>query len=381
MLHPFYINPTNASLPGLSDMAEPWRGLAQKVVAGQRISDEEALLLLNEAELPFLGMLANRVRERLNGNLACFNRNFHIEPTNICRYHCRFCSYRRTAGAPDSWDYSLSEMLDTVQAKVAEGATEVHVVGAVYPGRGLKSAIELIGAIRAVAPLLHIKAYSAVELDYMFSADGVEPTEGLRRLKEAGLNSLPGGGAEIFDSEIRSAICPEKTDSQTWLNLHEAAHRLGIPSNATMLYGHIESGSHRIDHMARLRDLQDRTGGFNCFIPLKFREQNNELGLSVQELGLADDLRMYAVARVYLDNFRHLKAYWPMLGKEGAMVALSYGVDDLDGTIDDTTRIYSMAGAEEQNPAMNSQQMAHLIRGAQRTPVERDSLYNIIGEF
>lgn len=368
-------------IPGFSGMSEPWRGLALKVYEGKRISDQEALLLLNDGELPYLGMLANLVRERLNGNRAYYNRNFHIEPTNICRYHCRFCSYRRTAGAPDSWDLSLAEMVKMVKEKAAAGATEVHVVGAVFPGRGMAPAIELLRAIRNAAPLLHIKAYSGVELDYMFTIEGVTAREGLRQLKEAGLDSLPGGGAEIFDEPIRKQICPDKTDSQTWLNIHEAAHLLQIPSNATMLYGHIESAEHRIEHMSRLRALQDKTGGFNCFIPLKFRDAHNDLGQSVKEQTLLHDLRMYAVSRIYLDNFAHLKAYWPMLGKEGSRVALAFGVDDLDGTIDDTTRIYSMAGAEDQNPSLSSSQMVELILGAQRIPVERDSLYRTLHEY
>lgn len=368
-------------IPGFSGMSEPWQGLAQKVYKGKRISDQEALLLLNDGELPYLGMLANLVRERLNGNHAFFNRNFHIEPTNICRYHCRFCSYRRTAGAPDSWDYTLDEMVQKVKEKAATGATEVHIVGAVFPGRGMEPALELLKAIRRAAPAIHIKAYSAVELDYMFTMDGITPNEGLRRLKEAGLDSLPGGGAEIFDETVRKQICPDKTGSQTWLDIHEAAHGLQIPSNATMLYGHIESAEQRIDHMSRLRALQDRTGGFNCFIPLKFRDAHNDLGVSVKEQTLLQDLRMYAVARIYLDNFVHLKAYWPMLGREGSRVALAFGVDDLDGTIDDTTRIYAMAGAEEQNPSMSSARMIELIREAQRIPVERDSLYNSLHSY
>jgi aminodeoxyfutalosine synthase len=227
---------------------------------------------------------------------------------------------------------------------------------------------------------LHIKAFTAVELDYMFRKAKMTAEEGVAYLKEAGLNSIPGGGAEIFDEEIRSQICADKVDANGWLAIHEAVHNAGMHSNATMLYGHIEKYEHRVDHMRRLRELQDRTGGFNTFIPLKFRNGDNDMSY-VPEVSVIEDLKMYAVARLYLDNFPHLKAYWPMLGRKNAQLTLAFGVDDIDGTIDDSTKIYSMAGAEEQNPAMTTEEIVTLIKQVDRKPVERDTLYNVIQEF
>ena len=310
-----------------------------------------------------------------------FNKNFHIEPTNICRFSCKFCSYRRSAGDPDSWDYNIDEMLGQVKAQLHKKVTEVHIVGGAYPNRHIDPTLRLIENIRAMAPELHIKAYSAVELDYMFKISNIDAKTGLTMLKKAGLSSLPGGGAEIFNPAIRNIICPEKTDAQRWLEIHETAHNLDIPSNATMLYGHIESAGDRIDHMAKLRSLQDKTGGFNCFIPLKYRRKNNPLGITTPEVNTIDDLRMFAVSRIFMDNIRHLKAYWPMLGKDNSVLALSFGVDDLDGTIDDTTKIYSMAGVKEPNVSMSTTQMISLIKQSGYTPAERDSLYNILQTY
>jgi aminodeoxyfutalosine synthase len=239
---------------------------------------------------------------------------------------------------------------------------------------------ELLRSIKAHRPDLHIKAFTAVELDYMFRKAKLSVEDGLKFLKDAGLNSMPGGGAEIFDAEIRQQICADKVDAEGWLTIHETAHKLGMHTNATMLYGHIENYRHRIDHMSRLRALQDKTGGFNTFIPLKFRNQNNDMS-TVPESSIVEDMKMYAVARIYLDNFPHLKAYWPMLGRQNAQLSLSFGVDDLDGTIDDSTKIYSMAGAEEQTPAMTTEQLVTLIKQAGRKPVERDTLYNVIRDY
>jgi len=229
--------------------------------------------------------------------------------------------------------------------------------------------------IKKHRPSLHVKAFSAIELDHMIKTAGLTIGEGLNRLKEYGLDSIPGGGAEIFYNEVREKICNEKTSPETWLLIHETAHRIGIPSNATMLYGHIESYAHRIDHMNRLRTLQDRTGGFNAFIPLKYKSAHNSLSY-LKEVSITEDLRNYAVSRIFLDNIPHIKAYWPMSGKETAQLSLSFGADDLDGTIDDTTRIYSMAGADEKNPAMTSAEISKLIIEAGFNPAERDSLYN-----
>jgi aminodeoxyfutalosine synthase len=236
---------------------------------------------------------------------------------------------------------------------------------------------ELLRKIKAHRPALHIKGFTAVELDYMFRKSKMTVEEGLAYLKEAGLDSLPGGGAEIFDPEIRKQISADKVDAEGWLNIHATAHRLGMHSNATMLYGHVENYSQRVDHMDRLRTLQDETGGFNCFIPLKFRNKDNEMS-HIPETSVVEDMKLYAVARIFMDNFPHLKAYWPMLGRQNAQLTLSFGVNDLDGTIDDSTKIYSMAGSEEQNPSMNTAEITNLIKQAKRVPIERDTLYNLI---
>jgi aminodeoxyfutalosine synthase len=239
---------------------------------------------------------------------------------------------------------------------------------------------ELLQAIKSHRPSLHIKAFTAVEYDYMFRKAKVSVQEGLRRLMEAGLDSIPGGGAEIFAPAIRQRICADKVDAEGWLAIHRTAHEMGLPSNATMLYGHIESFEDRIDHMRRLRELQDQTRGFNTFIPLKFRNKDNDMS-HVKESTLIEDMRLYAIARIYLDNFSHLKSYWPMLGRQNAQLSLSFGVDDIDGTIDDSTKIYSMAGSEEQHPTLSTEQLVHLIRQAKRDPIERDTLYNVVNDF
>lgn len=239
---------------------------------------------------------------------------------------------------------------------------------------------ELLKKIKKHRPSLHIKGFTAVELDYMFRKAKMSNEEGLQYLKDAGLDSIPGGGAEIFDAAIREKICADKVDADGWLAIHEAAHRLGMHSNATMLYGHIEKPKHLVDHMRRLRELQDRTGGFNTFIPLKFRNKDNDMN-NIPECSIVEDMKLYAIARIYMDNFPHLKAYWPMLGRQNAQLSLSFGVNDIDGTIDDTTKIYSMAGAEEQNPSMTTEELVTLIKQVRRQPVERDTLYNVVKDY
>lgn len=355
--------------------------LADKVKNGQRISDEDCLLLFEKASLGFVGSLANAIKEKLYGDKVYFNRNFHIEPTNVCVFSCNFCSYSKLyAHREDGWELSIEQMLHMVQKYDGKPVTEVHIVGGVHPKMDLQFFADLLKAIKTHRPDLHIKAFTAVEYDYMFRKAKVSAEEGLKFLIAAGLNSIPGGGAEIFHPEIREKICADKVNADGWLNIHETAHKLGLHSNATMLYGHIEKFEHRIDHMRRLRDLQDRTKGFNTFIPLKFRNKDNDMS-NVPESTHIEDMRLYAIARIYLDNFPHLKAYWPMLGRQNAQLSLSFGVDDIDGTIDDTTKIYSMAGSEEQSPSMTTQELVTLIRQAKREPVERDTLYTEIKNF
>jgi aminodeoxyfutalosine synthase len=357
------------------------KSVAEKVKNSQRITDDEGLLLFEKGSLAFVGTLANFIREKLHGNKTYFNRNFHIEPTNVCVFSCKFCSYSRLyAHKEEGWELSIEQMLDLVKKYDGKPITEVHIVGGVHPKMNMAYFIELMQKIKNHRPDLHVKAFTAVELDYMFRKAKLTVEEGMKQLHEAGLDSLPGGGAEIFDETIRTEIAADKVDAKGWLAIHEAAHKLGMHSNATMLYGHIEKFAHRIDHMKRLRDLQDKTGGFNTFIPLKFRNKDNDMS-DVPESSIIEDMRMYAIARIYLDNFPHLKAYWPMLGRQNAQLSLSFGVNDIDGTIDDSTKIYSMAGSEEQTPAMNTAELVNLIKQVKRQPIERDTLYKEIKDY
>ncbi len=357
------------------------KAIAAKVENRERITDQDCLTLFEKGSVGFVGSLANQIKERLHGDQVFFNRNFHIEPTNVCVFSCQFCSYSRLyANREEGWELSIEQMLHLVKKYDGIPVTEVHIVGGVHPKMNLKFFSDLLAAIKGHRPELHIKAFTAVEYDYMFRKANVSVKEGLQQLIDAGLNSIPGGGAEIFHPEIRERICADKVNAEGWLKIHQTAHELGIPSNATMLYGHIEKYEHRIDHMRRLRALQDQTGGFNTFIPLKFRNKDNDMH-SVSESTLIEDMRLYAIARIYMDNFSHLKAYWPMLGRQNAQLALSFGVDDIDGTIDDTTKIYSMAGSEEQSPTLSTEQLVQLIQQANRRPIERDTLYNVVKDF
>ncbi|MBS1772306.1 MAG: aminofutalosine synthase MqnE [Bacteroidetes bacterium] len=350
--------------------------VAEKVMNKQRLTEEEGVLLFEKGELGFVGALANYITQSLHGNKVYFNRNFHIEPTNVCVFTCNFCSYsRQYKHRDDGWELSMEQMLDIVRKYDGQPVTEVHIVGGVHPKMNLEFFCEVISKIKAHRPDLHIKGFTAVELDYMFRKAKLSVEDGLKTLKTAGLQSLPGGGAEIFHPDIRNEICADKVDADGWLLIHETAHKLGMHSNATMLYGHIESYSHRVDHMSRLRTLQDKTGGFNCFIPLKFRNKDNDMS-NIPEVSIIEDMRLYSIARIFMDNFRNLKAYWPMLGRQSAQLTLSFGVNDLDGTIDDTTKIYSMAGSEEQNPAMSTEDICDLVTAVGKIPVERDTLYN-----
>jgi len=357
---------------------EQIKNISKKVFDGERISDEDALYLFNHGELSILGVLANHVREKKNGKYTYFNRNFHIEPTNLCVFSCKFCSYSQEYKHKEAgWEMTIDQMLDKVKAYDGVPITEVHIVGGVHPKMDATFFGELLSQIKNHRPELHIKAFTAVELDYMFRKAKMSTKEGMEYLISKGLNSIPGGGAEIFDEATRLEIAGDKCDSAKWLEIHQTAHECGIRSNCTMLYGHIETYAHRVDHMRRLRELQDKKKGFQTFIPLKFRNSDNDMS-HVPEVSLIEDLKVYAIARIYLDNFDHVKAYWPMLGRSSAQLTQSFGVDDLDGTIDDSTKIYSMAGSEEQNPALSTDELIDLIRQAGRTPVERDTLYNTI---
>lgn len=363
-----------------SNITSDLKAIARKVIDGERLTFDEGVTLYRTNNLAYLAMLATHCKQRVSGNKVYFNRNFHIEPTNICVYACKFCSYRRSPHEQGVWDYSIDDMLAMCRKYEGKGITEVHIVGGVHPSRDVHFFGKLIQEIKKILPQVHVKAFTAVELDYMIRKAGYTLTEGLQKLKEYGLDSIPGGGAEIFDETIRKQICGQKSSSQLWLDVHEAAHRLGIPSNATILYGHIEGYEHRIDHLSRLRDLQDRTNGFNAFIPLKYKNANNSMQ-AIGEVSTLEVLKNFAVTRIFLDNVPHLKAYWPMLGKSTAQLALTYGADDIDGTIDDTTKIYSMAGSEETRPSMDTNGMVTMIHAAGFIPVERDSVYNELSVF
>jgi aminodeoxyfutalosine synthase len=356
--------------------------IAQKVYDGERITNTEGVTLFEKGSLSYLGALANCVRERKHGDNTYFNRNFHIEPTNLCIYTCKFCSYSRLIKqrGDNSWEYTMEDMMNIVKSYDGKPVTEVHIVGGVLPQYDLKFYLDFFKQIKAHRPELHVKALTPVEYHYIFKKAKVSYEDGMRMVKESGVDSLPGGGAELFHPEVREVIAHDKCTGQQWLDMHEIWHNLGMRSNATMLYGHIEKYEHRIHHMEELRQLQDRTGGFQTFIPLKFRNKDNEMS-NITESTTVEDLRNYAVSRIYLDNFDHIKAYWPMIGRSTAQIALSFGVNDIDGTIDDTTKIYSMAGSEEQNPSLSTEDLVNMIRRVGRKPIERDTLYNVVTDF
>ena len=366
-----------------SNIAEEFKQIATKVYNEERITEEEGVLLFEKADLNYLGSLANHIRERKHGSTTYFNKNFHIEPTNICVFDCKFCAYSkllRNKGDYDAWEMDEEKIYDKIRSYDGREVTEVHIVGGVHPKMGLQYFADLIKNIKKIRPSLHVKAFTAVELEYMCRKAKVSYEEGLQLLKDHGQDSLPGGGAEIFAEAVREEICKDKCTSAEWLEIHETAHKIGMPSNATMLYGHVESYADRVDHMNRLRTLQDKTGGFNTFIPLKYRSGNNQMS-HIGEVSVLEDLRTYAIARIFMDNFPHLKAYWPMIGRGTAQLTLNYGVNDIDGTIDDSTKIYSMAGAEEQSPNMTTEELVNLIKQVNRKPVERDSVYNVIKDY
>lgn len=349
--------------------------IAAKVRRAERIDDTEAELLWRRAPLWLLGELAIAAKRRVSGDKVYYNRNFHIEPTNRCVFNCRFCSYRRPAGSPEAWDYTMDQIEEIVRGKQGRGITEVHIVGGVHPEHGLEYYTDMIRRVKALLPEAAIKAFTAIELSYMIRKAGLSVEAGLRQLKQAGMDAIPGGGAEIFDDQVRRRICPDKGSTAEWFEVHETAHRLGIPTNATILYGHVEELRHRIDHLRRLRELQDATGGFNAFIPLKYRNFGNPMS-EIGEVSVIEDLRMLAMSRIYLDNIPHIKAYWVMYGKATTELALAFGADDIDGTIDDTTKIYSMAGADDRRPTMSVDEIHRIVRAAGCRAVERDTFYN-----
>ena len=356
---------------------QKWEEIALRVRAGERLSAEDALTLWQEAPLWRIAELAVERKEQISGDKVYYNRNFHLEPTNLCVFNCKFCSFRRTKSSPEAWDHSMEELEQIVHSYVGKGVTEVHIVGGVHPEHGLEYYCDMIRRVKAILPDVAVKAFTAIELAYMIRNAGLSIEQGLRMLIEAGMEAIPGGGAEIFDEKIRAEICPDKGSTAEWFEVHRTAHELGIKSNATMLYGHIESIEHRIDHLMRLRVLQDQTSGLNAFIPLKYRNFGNSMS-EIGETTLLDDLRTLAMSRLILDNVPHIKAYWVMYGKQTTELALKFGADDVDGTIDDSTKIYSMAGADDQKPRMTIEEIRQMAERAGYRAVERDTLYNEI---
>ncbi|SMO44538.1 aminofutalosine synthase MqnE [Solitalea koreensis] len=363
------------------NLSKDLHDIAQKIKNEERITFDEGVLLYEKADVGYLGVLANYIREKKHGDTTYFNRNFHIEPTNLCVYDCKFCSYSRLIKErAEGWEYTMDQMFEMVTKYDGQPVTEVHIVGGVLPQYDMKFYSEFFSRIKAHRPELHVKALTPVEYHYIFKKAKVNYADGMQAMKEAGLDSMPGGGAEIFHPEIREQIAADKCTGDQWLQIHEEWHKLGMRSNATMLYGHIEQYWHRVHHMEELRKLQDKTGGFQAFIPLKFRNKDNQMS-NVSEASVIEDLRNYAISRIYLDNFDHIKSYWAMIGRSTSQLSLNFGVDDIDGTIDDTTKIYSMAGAEEQHPGMSTRELVELIKHVGRYPVERDTLYNIVTDF
>jgi aminodeoxyfutalosine synthase len=347
--------------------------ISEKVLAGGRIDESEALLLFGHEDLLALGDLAQTVNERRNGRRVFFNVNRHINHTNICVNRCRFCAFSRTADQPGAYLMTLDEIRERAAEALRQGATEIHVVGGLHPDLPFEFYLEMLRTIKAVSAELHVKAFTAVEIAYLSELAELSIPQTLERLQEAGLGSLPGGGAEIFAPAVRNQLCPEKISGEAWLSIMEKVHAAGLKSNATMLYGHLESVADRVDHMRQLRELQDRTGGFQVFIPLAFQPEHSELKIPGGGTTGVDDLRTLAVARIYLDNFANIKAYWVMLGEKIAQVSLAFGVNDLDGTVVEE-RIGHEAGADTPQ-TMSRDDIVAMIKKAGRTPVERDTLY------
>jgi aminodeoxyfutalosine synthase len=372
---------TNASLSPVVGSALESAGLGDirdRVLAGERLTEEEGVRLISSHELAGIGGLANWVRESRHGDLTYFNRNLHINATNVCEATCIFCSFSRLkTGDPNAYTMSLDQAVGKVRALKDTFVTEVHIVNGLNPDLPFSYYTDLLTAIKVERPDLHVKGFTAVEIHYYAGKYGMTYTEVLQALREAGLDSLPGGGAEIFAARARRKLCHDKVGTQDWLEVHRVAHKMGMRSNCTMLYGSIERLDERIDHLVHLRALQDETGGFQTFIPLKFHNENNRLK-RIEEPTDQDTLRTLAVSRLMLDNIPHIKSYWPMLGVQTAQVSQSFGSDDLDGTVREE-RIYHMAGAKTPQQLTRGELIA-LIRRAGRIPVERDTLYRVVAE-
>lgn len=353
--------------------------ISDKVKAGQRLTEDDALALYGSNDLLAIGELAALANRRINGSNVYFNVNRHINPTNVCVNRCVFCAFSRTGNEGDAYTLTRDEMVRRAVEARGQGATEVHLVGGLHPDLPFEFYLELLAAIRAAAPELHIKAFTAVEIDWFANISGQSVPQVLQQLIAAGLGSMPGGGAEILVEEVRQKICPEKISGQRWLEVHRLAHAAGLKTNSSMLYGHLENHADRVRHMALLRELQDETNGFQVFIPLAWQPENSPLKLDVKGTSGLDDLKTLAIARLFLDNIPHIKAYWVMLGEKIAQVALAFGVDDLDGTVVEE-KIGHEAGASSPQ-SLSLERLIRLIRLAGKTPVERDTLYRPLRSF
>jgi aminodeoxyfutalosine synthase len=348
--------------------------IKEKVFSNQRLTREDGIELFRTNDLLMLGRMATHVAVNKNGKQVYFVQNMHINPTNICVNRCKFCAFSRSKGEPGAYEMSIDDILNKARS-AGKGVRELHIVSGLHPDLPFAWYLDMLSALKRSFPKLHLKAFTAVEIDYLAKLSGLGLVETLKQLRNAGLGSLPGGGAEIFNTSVRNTLCAEKISGDRWLEVVEAAHGIGLKSNATMLYGHIETYEHRIDHLLRLRELQDRTGGFQAFIPLSFHSQNTEIKKSAYTTGF-DDLKTLAISRLMLDNFDHIKAYWVMLGEKIAQVSLNFGVDDLDGTVVEE-RITKAAGGTTDG-SMTRDDIIHLIKQAGRTPVERDTVYNLV---
>ncbi len=357
-----------------SDIAD----IAEKVFSFQRLDADDGLRLFSTPDLLAVGKLADFVNRQRNSDRVYFVQNRHINPTNICAFHCNFCSFRRNGSEADAYLWSVAEILEHSRGTITERTRELHVVGAVHPDLKLDYYCELLHALKHAYPHVHLKAFTAVEIDYLARISGQDWESVLRALRAAGLDAMPGGGAEIFHPRVRRKLCPEKVVANGWLHIHGLAHGMGIKTNATMLYGHIETAEDRVDHLLRLRQQQDESGGFVAFVPLAYHSANNHLSHHTSRtLPMTtgfEDVRTIAVSRLLLDNFPHVKAYWVMLTPRVAQFALSFGVSDIDGTVVEE-RIYHDAGARTQQ-SIDRSHLVHLIRSAGKIPVERDALYH-----
>jgi aminodeoxyfutalosine synthase len=349
--------------------------IARKVLAGERLSIDDGIQLYRSSDLLAVGWLANHVREKRHGNVTYFNVNRHINPTNVCVAHCKLCAFGRDASSPGAYTFALEEIYQRAEQGVREGATEFHIVGGLHPDLTFDHYLEMVRGLKQRCPTVHLKAFTMVEVHFFSRIAKISVEEVLQKMKEAGVDSCPGGGAEIFHPRVRRIICDHKVSGRMWLTMAKKAHRIGLRSNATMLYGHVETVEERVDHLVLLREAQDETHGFVAFIPLAFHPDNTPLAHIPKPTGY-DDLRAMAVSRLLLDNFDHIKAYWIMLTPSIAQIALRFGANDMDGTVVEE-KIYHDAGATTAEFTSRTE-LERLIRAAGRIPVERDTLYNPI---